>query len=115
MLGVITEKSAIRVYHASTLTTIDTAQKIRALSDTQADPGTFIEIPVSLHSKIVHRAVKNLALPSVALVVSVKRDGHLVVPHGNTIIQPGDQVTVFVSPSDQADKVRRELSETAKI
>ncbi len=114
MVGVITEKSAIRVYHASTLTTIDTAQKIRTLSATQADPGTFIEIPVTVRSKIVHHAVKNLALPSVALVVSVKRDGHLVVPHGNTVIQPGDQVTVFVAPSDQADKVRRELSQAAE-
>ncbi|MHB1610352.1 MAG: chloride channel protein [Sulfobacillus sp.] len=112
IVGLVTEKSVIRVYHASTLTTIDTAQQIRALSASEGDPGTFIEVPVGETSWMVHQAVKNLALPPQALVVSIKKKGQLVVPHGNTVIEADDRITVFVAPSAAADSVRRQLSKS---
>ena len=46
---------------------------------------------------IAGMAVRDLRLPSDALIVSVHRDGHIIITHGYTELQIGDWVTVVGS------------------
>jgi CPA2 family monovalent cation:H+ antiporter-2 len=44
------------------------------------------------------RALRDLGLPGDVLVVSLRRDGELLVPHGNTRLEIGDRLTLVGSP-----------------
>ena len=43
-------------------------------------------------------------------MVSIRRQGELLFPRGNTIIEPGDVVTFLVSPSGE-ERLRAYLAE----
>ncbi|MBI4557433.1 MAG: Trk system potassium transporter TrkA [Candidatus Hydrogenedentes bacterium] len=57
------------------------------------------------------KTVKDLALPPGVLLGVITRNGATVVPHGDTIIEPGDLVTVFGKRDQmvQAQKLFREV------
>jgi Kef-type K+ transport system membrane component KefB/Trk K+ transport system NAD-binding subunit len=39
--------------------------------------------------------IRHLGLPGNLLILSVRRNGELIIPHGNTRIEPGDQLTIL--------------------
>ncbi|MEJ2541841.1 MAG: amino acid permease [Gemmatimonadota bacterium] len=44
------------------------------------------------------RAIRELELPSGSLVALVRRDGHGIIPRGDTVLQAGDDVTIIGEP-----------------
>jgi trk system potassium uptake protein len=50
------------------------------------------------------KAVKDLHLPSECVLPAIIRSGNLIIPRGDTILQPGDEVFALVHVS-QLDKV----------
>jgi CBS domain-containing protein len=46
----------------------------------------------------VGRAVRDLALPHDALLVTIERDGQTLVPRGESVLAAGDRVTLFAPP-----------------
>ena len=59
----------------------------------------FLTYKLEVDDPAVGSQVKDLAsiLPDDCILVSVRRNGRVFVPHGETRLQPGDQVTAFVS------------------
>lgn len=53
-------------------------------------------------------ALRDLRLPDDALILSVQRDGHVLISHGYTRIRLGDYVTA-IGPQDSLDKVMVKL------
>jgi trk system potassium uptake protein TrkA len=46
-------------------------------------------------------ALADLEIPRDATIVAVVRDGHVVVPHGDTTLEPGDEVLALVTPDSE--------------
>jgi CPA2 family monovalent cation:H+ antiporter-2 len=46
----------------------------------------------------VGRGLRDLRLPGDVLIVAIRRDGELLVPHGNTRLEMGDRLTLVGSP-----------------
>jgi len=42
-------------------------------------------------------------LPRDATIVAVVRDGHVIVPHGDTTLEPGDEVLALVTPGSEQE------------
>jgi Trk K+ transport system NAD-binding subunit len=62
---------------------------------------------VSLRNpSIVGRRLRNLGLPGDFLVLAVRRNGNLLIPHGSTVLEPGDRLTILGS-CDDLRKVKR--------
>jgi APA family basic amino acid/polyamine antiporter len=49
------------------------------------------------------RAVRDLDLPADCLIVMIVRRGRVVVPHGHTVLEPEDRVTIIGGPADIAE------------
>jgi trk system potassium uptake protein TrkA len=49
------------------------------------------------NTHIAGRAIQNLYLPGDVLILTVRRDGELLIPHGNTRLNWGDQITLVGS------------------
>ncbi len=75
---------------------------LRLLTD--LDPGKEVR-EVFLHNgSLANQAVKDISLEGDVLISTIRRNGRLFVPHGNTILEFGDQVT-FIGSRDDVLKV----------
>lgn len=64
-----------------------------------------LEFEVDARAPICGRALRDLQLGGF-LVVSILRGGHLIIPHGGSLLQAGDRVTVVGSGEDHTRIVR---------
>ena len=66
---------------------------------------SIIQLTVSDKSSTVGKQVKDLAsaLPDSALMIAIYRGENLIIPHGNTIIFPGDKIMFFASERIHAE------------
>jgi len=56
---------------------------------------SIIQLTVSENSKAASKQVKELKIPSSAIMIAIYRGDDMVIPHGNTIIFPGDKIMFF--------------------
>lgn len=68
----------------------------------------LVEVTLADTSPAAHRAVADIGVPRDATLVAVVRDGHVVVPRGDTVLQPGDEVLALVT-ADSEDMVKQIL------
>ena len=55
----------------------------------------IIEVEALATSALVGQPIHKMKLPLDVLVLSIKRNGKITVPWGNTIIEPGDHVLLM--------------------
>jgi trk system potassium uptake protein TrkA len=67
------------------------------LLELEGGNATLIEVTLADDSPAVDRAIVDLGFPREATVVAVVRAGHVVVPRGETVLTPGDEVLVLVT------------------
>jgi cell volume regulation protein A len=72
---------------------------------TPDDKTELVELPVPPGSPAIGRQLVDLHLPTGALVVVIRRNEHVVVPRGNTRIEPND-VLLVLAERDALDKTR---------
>jgi trk system potassium uptake protein TrkA len=75
-------------------------QKVRqgkVLSDISifGERGEFIQAVALETSDITNRPLKDLNMPKGALLVCIIRDGDIIIPTGNSVVTPGDQIILF--------------------
>jgi trk system potassium uptake protein TrkA len=66
------------------------------------------EVTLAAGSPAIAKELTALGLPRESTVVAVLRDGHVVVPRGDTVLHQGDEVLVLVTGGVE-DDVRRAL------
>lgn len=69
----------------------------------------FVELAVSPGAPAAGREVRQVEWPRKTVLTSIRRRGELILPHGDTLLEPGDEVVV-ITDRDAADEVRRLLA-----
>ena len=72
----------------------------------------YLSLLLSSRSKtatLIGRCVRDLDLPEDSLIALIKREGDLLVPHGDTLLQAGDRLTIIGYPKDIQDLARKYL------
>jgi trk system potassium uptake protein TrkA len=67
----------------------------------------IIELEVAPGSDAAGAKVKDLGLPDGSLVISILRDGGGFVPHGESEVQPGDEVLLVLDVGLEASVTER--------
>ncbi len=67
---------------------------------------SIVEEKVDPTAIAVGKAVRDLALPDACGLVAVIRKGQLIIPHGDTVLQPVDEVVAIVHASNAARLAR---------
>jgi len=65
----------------------------------------LVEVTLADSSPAVDQSIANLGVPRDATLVAVVREGHVVVPRGDTVLQAGDEVLALVT-EDSEDAVK---------
>ncbi len=61
----------------------------------------IVDIELSSRSPVVGKRIQDLPLPSDALIVCLIRQENAVLPHADTVLEPGDSVIALVSAQSE--------------
>jgi trk system potassium uptake protein len=70
----------------------------------------LVEVTLAQESPAQGQAVGDLGLPRGATIVAVVRDGNVVVPRSDTILDTGDEVLLLASAEIEDDEIRQLLA-----
>jgi trk system potassium uptake protein len=73
------------------------------LLDLEEEQLEIIEMEVADDAPAAGRKVIDIDLPDGSLIISVLREGGGIVPRGDTVIEPGDEVLLVLDPGLEAD------------
>ena len=73
-------------------------RRILSLATMERNQAEVMEVQVDESSRTVGKVVKDLDLPAGAILGSIQRGDQVVIPRGDTRIEPGDQIVVFALP-----------------
>lgn len=60
--------------------------------------GRFLRIRVAASGNLKGKSLRDLAFPEGALIVSIRRDGRMLVPRSSFVLHTGDQLLVLAEP-----------------
>lgn len=68
------------------------------------DGTEFVDVSISANDAAVGKSVQEIApvAPNECIFISIRREAKVLIPHGDTVFQPGDRLTVFVRSKDVA-------------
>ncbi|MGH9190257.1 MAG: potassium channel family protein [Acidimicrobiales bacterium] len=67
----------------------------------QFQDARLVEVTLADGSPAAGRSIVDLGVPRDATVVAIIRERHVIVPHGETTMQAGDEVLVLVTPESE--------------
>ncbi|MEY2477635.1 MAG: trk/ktr system potassium uptake protein [Actinomycetota bacterium] len=61
----------------------------------------LVEVTLAEDSPAADIGIADLGVPRDATIVAVIREGHVIVPRGDTVVQGGDEVLILVTPDSE--------------
>jgi CIC family chloride channel protein len=95
LVGMFRRESIVSAYHHALGTTTG-RHLYRDRLKVRTQPGAmFFEASIERQSTAVGTLVKNIEWPHGATLVSIRRGSRVLIPHGDTVLDAGDTLTVF--------------------
>lgn len=103
VIGVIRRRDIVKAYNMALMRRAQKQFDVNKIRLRQVDNMEFVEIRIPQQTPLEDVTLAALAqkLPHDCVVVSIRRNGRLIVPHGDTRLQPGDLVHSFVRKDDR--------------
>lgn len=98
LLGVIRREDIIRAYNVALTRRAEIQQRGKTLHLRDVDGTRFVDLTLEEGHLAVGRSIMEVArdMPSECVLVSIRRAGEVLIPHGQTVLAAGDLVTAFV-------------------
>jgi len=72
---------------------------VLSLSHLKEETAELVELVMPKHCKVVGVKVKDAYFPKGMLIGTIVRNGEVIVPYGDTVLQPGDNLIIFTLTS----------------
>ena len=95
LVGMFRRESVVRAYHYALGTSTDRSLYRERLKARRQPGTTFFELVVPARSAAAGKIVRELDWPEDAILVSIRRGGSVLIPHGNTAVHENDTITAF--------------------
>ncbi len=95
LAGVLSVRDVMAAYRAAMT---DNVRRLRGLGDGTA----LLEATLGNGSPLAGQPVSAAAWPRNAVVVAIQREHEVLIPRGDTVLQPGDRLAVLTTPSAEA-------------
>lgn len=105
LLGMVKRRDIIRAYDLALLRRDeiqDRTKRIQALE--QKDDTEFVDIFLAEGDGAVGKTVQEISptLPKDCVLISIERNGHVIIPHGDTMFKAEDRLTAYTRVRDAA-------------
>jgi CIC family chloride channel protein len=95
LVGTVRRSDIIHAYNNAIAQRAQHQHRVEVLRLGQLDGAGFTYIDIPKNSPAVGKRISQITLPQECLIVSIRRGRKLHVPHGYTVLQDGDRVTLF--------------------
>lgn len=95
VVGMFRRNSVVAAYHHALGASTDRHLYRQRLRQRVQPGATFYEVPVPPGSAAAGKRVRELDWPQEAVLVSIRRDAAVIIPHGDTVIRVNDTITAF--------------------
>jgi CIC family chloride channel protein len=82
--------------------------------NTTGDAGNTEPIRIETGSPLAGRTVSGCHLPASIIITTIQRDRDILIPNGNTVLNPGDELTIIGQPADLATMRKLATRKTAE-
>lgn len=105
LVGLVRRADVVTAYQRAVTRSLGVQQRREASRLRDLAGAQFVDLVVDADAPVAGRAVRDVEWPPRTVLTSVRRSGDLVLPNGDTVLQPGDEVVVLTGV-DTADAVR---------
>jgi len=108
LIGWIRRDDIIRAYNMAITRRAELQHRTKRMQLRNLDSTEFVEIELKKGDQAVEKTILEVApkLPKECILVSIRRNGKMMIPHGDTKLQIGDRITAFVAVRD-AESVQK--------
>jgi CIC family chloride channel protein len=102
LLGLIQRRDIVESYRIALTKRAEIQQRTQRMKMRNIDGTEFIELTLNESSSAVGKTIGEIAntLPHESILISIRRDGKVLIPHGETKLQLGDRITAFTRSED---------------
>lgn len=113
LLGLIRREDIARAYNIALARRAELQHRTKRAQLRNIDDTEFVDLVLKPEDRAVGKTLQQISatLPQDCILISVRRQGKILIPHGNTTFQEGDDITAFVSCKDYG-KLRHCLQQT---
>ncbi len=102
LVGIIRRRDIISAYNVALARREEERQRREAMARAQDEGLEFVQVTLPRSAWAVNKYVRELKLPQECLLVSVRRGRKVWFPHGDTLLQAGDRLTVYTHHGNAA-------------
>jgi CIC family chloride channel protein len=105
LLGMVRRHDIIEAYNVGLTRRAELQHRVKRMGLRNIDGTEFIEIRLNEQDPAVGKTLQQIAatLPADCVLVSIRRTGRIIIPHGSSVLQTGDRLTAFVSEDVVSD------------
>lgn len=102
LVGLIQRRDIVESYQIALTKRAEIQQRTQRMKMRNIDGTEFVELVLKTDSQATGKTVSEIAgtLPHECILISIRRDGKVLIPHGGTTLQAGDQLTAFTRSED---------------
>jgi len=108
LVGLIRREDVVRAYSVALARRAELQHRAKRMQLRDIDGTEFVEIVIAEGDRANGKSVGEMAktMPRGSILVSIRRGGRILIPHGGPVFQVGDQVTAFTE-SGRIEDLRR--------
>jgi CIC family chloride channel protein len=102
LVGIIQRRDIIESYQIALTKRAEIQQRTARIKVRNIDGTEFLDLEIASNSPITGKPISEIALllPPECILISIRRNGKILIPHGNTIMLAGDKLTAFARSAD---------------
>ena len=102
LVGIIQRRDIIEAYQIALTKRAEIQQRTARIKIRNIDGTEFLDLEVAGNSPVVGKPISEIAplLPLECILISVRRDGRILIPNGNTVMLAGVKLTAFTRSAD---------------
>jgi len=102
LLGLVLRRDIVEAYKIALAKRAEIQHRTQRMKMRNIDGTEFIELVLKEDSPATGKTVSEVAstMPHECILISIRRDGLVLIPHGETQLQVGDQITAFTRSED---------------
>ena len=102
LIGLVQRRDIIEAYKLALTKRSEIQQRTERMKMRNIDGTEFVDMTINAKANANGKSISELAnkLPHDCILISIRRDGQVLIPHGETKLQADDQLTAFIQSKD---------------
>ncbi|MBT7074260.1 MAG: CBS domain-containing protein [Anaerolineae bacterium] len=111
LLGLIQRRDIVESYRIALTKRAEIQHRTQRMKMRNIDGTEFVELILKENSPVLGQNIGEIActLPHECILISIRREGNVLIPHGETELHIGDQLTAFIR-SEDVEELYKNLS-----